>query len=393
MYTSTSLGVAIALLGTASAFPAVENAAAPAITAAPVALGRRSDSNPSAPWVSVDDEGQPATTYTPHMATDKEGSTYLADAPPPVLTETVIVQNYQGNLYTSTYASPPAPTATNSNKQGGFTRCHNLDGDHAPLCDPSADSTLYKDTTYYVTWDPDYYNKTEDKIDANTTVLISLRLDYFNRTTQDQPEGSWTKLTELDKVPAAWGFSLLEVKNDYFQGQSPYNLTVTLMRHLNNSGVVTSSTAFNLTLERSRPTPQKVKHKIDNQDLIIALPVTFGSIVFLLIGICLWNRKTRRIQIGNIMGRRARGYQPGVGSARRMFGGRNKDEGIRLQDRSESPVFEYRDQPSSHNRHDSDLGSLVGTPVSTTFKGATARSNPFRDEIRRQDEHRGGHAL
>lgn len=245
-----------------------------------------------------------------------------------------------------------------------------------------------------MTWDPDYYNKTEssDPKGSNATdVRIALRIDFFNRTKQDKPEGEWAKLDELNSVPASWGFSTLEVKSSYLKGESPHNVSITLLRSINGTDDSTRSTSFNATFERPQaPSPDSDHHKIDNQDLVIALPVTFGSIILLCVAVCLWNRKTRRINIGNIMSRNRHGYKPGRGATHRMFN-RNKDESIHLQDRSRSPVFEYHDHVAPAPRRDSDLGSLAGSPVATTFDhNDTGRSNAFRDELRRQQDQRGG---
>lgn len=145
---------ALALLWPASlvhALPAADDddAMKATITQAPSVpdLEARTALGTADPWVSVDDEGRPST-LTPFMTVDNEGSSYLRDAAPHDLTATVYTFTNYGKVSTST-GDPPNPTATNKYKQGAFPVCENMDSDDAPLCAPSADSTLFKDSIYY----------------------------------------------------------------------------------------------------------------------------------------------------------------------------------------------------------------------------------------------------
>lgn len=149
MRASTVLGLA-ALFKATIALPATNaedsnDEPAPTITEAPV-LAKRADA--TALWVSVDDEGRPATTLTPSVTTGDDGSTGMADAAPHDLTASVFTSTYYGIVATST-GDPPNPTATNKHTEGAFSRCYNEDGDNKPLCYPKPSSTLYKDTIYY----------------------------------------------------------------------------------------------------------------------------------------------------------------------------------------------------------------------------------------------------
>jgi len=370
------------------------------MTAAPdsdAILEARAALDPTGAWVSVDDEGSPAATYTPFMTTDSEGTSYLRDAAPHDLTATVFTYTNYAKVSTST-GDPPNPTATSKNKEGGFPVCKNMDGDHAPFCNPAVDSMLYQDTIYYVTWDPEYYNNTDIPIPKNGTLEVSLRLDYFNRTRENTEEGELVKLDETERVPAHWGVYPLKIEGKHLKGFRPHNLTITLMTNVQGSADKNKSTALNVGVDKHRLPDPELSHGPNNRDLIIALPVVGGVIVFLLIGICLWNRKTRRIQLGNVMSRSRHGY---TGRAtRKLFnrsggaGGRGaaglKDDGIHLETRD--PVFEYRDHvPPPGIRRDSDLGSLAGSPVTPDFDHQTRApggGNAFRDELRRQDDER-----
>lgn len=101
----------------------------------------------TAPWVTVDDEGQPAKTYTPSMETS-DGTTKVIDAAPHDITASVYTWTTWEKVTTSTGA-PPNPTATGKNNEGAFARCFNQKGDNAPFCDPIINSTLETGHTYY----------------------------------------------------------------------------------------------------------------------------------------------------------------------------------------------------------------------------------------------------
>lgn len=101
----------------------------------------------TAPWVSVDDEGQPQETYTPSM-TVEDGTTKIENGAPHDLTASVYTWTSYAKVHTTT-GEPPNPTATGKNGQGAFARCYNMKGDNAPFCDPRPNSTLYVKDTYY----------------------------------------------------------------------------------------------------------------------------------------------------------------------------------------------------------------------------------------------------
>ncbi|KAG5663737.1 hypothetical protein KAF25_006322 [Fusarium avenaceum] len=337
-------------------------------------LEKRADK--TAAWVSIDDDMQPATTYTPSYTT-VDGTTSIVDAAPHDLTASVYTYTSWGKIHTST-GEPPNPRATGKNGEGVFSRCYNKDGDNAPFCAPYANSTLDVKKTYYVTWDPDFFNKT--KSTDNSTLMITPRLDIFNGSS-----GEWEKYKDFTDaaVPAAWGYWPFDVKSDYVKHS--HNISLTLYSNSNNSLEKTKSSTLYLHLN-SEDFPEKAHEKLPaGQTLVIALPVVFGSLFLLIVGGYLWNRKTRHIGLGNISSRSRHGY---TGRAkRRIFGAR--DNGIQL-DTSVPPPGEYRDAPQ-RARADSDaLGSLAGSPVDPNFphQGNAGGRNAFRDEMRRQEEER-----
>lgn len=143
MYAGTILGAALALCGTTMAVPAA---------AAANGLRPRDGDNDNdlqnAPWVTVDDEGAPRTTFTPTVTTIS-GTPSAVNAAPHDLTATVYTMTNYGHVYTTTQA-PPNPTATNAKtNEGAFSRCYNKEGPYAPFCRPSHNSSIYIDNTYY----------------------------------------------------------------------------------------------------------------------------------------------------------------------------------------------------------------------------------------------------
>jgi hypothetical protein len=121
------------------------------------------------------------------------------------------------------------------------------------------------------------------------------------------------------------------------------------------------------------PEPTKAPNK---GGLYIGLPVALGFVVFILVGLFFGMKKHRTIGLGNIMGRRNKGY--GVGKSRRQRMGLGKKGAIRLEDRERQSGPQFRDA-QGHNR-DVSLGSLVGDDEIRP----APRGNEFREEMQRQ---------
>lgn len=138
------------ILGTALAIRAAAAVAVPA-PSEPAVLRRDYDNNdnlPAAPWVTVNDVGNPATTYTPAFTT-VSGTQSPIDGAPHDLTASLYTITSLGHITTST-GLPPNPTVTNAGtNQGSFSRCYNKAGPYAPFCRPSYNSTIYTGNTYY----------------------------------------------------------------------------------------------------------------------------------------------------------------------------------------------------------------------------------------------------
>ncbi|OAQ66842.1 hypothetical protein VFPPC_08351 [Pochonia chlamydosporia 170] len=382
MHASIVLGAALAIrAATAVAVPAPSE---------PAILPRDYDNDdnlPTAPWVTVDDEGNPSKTFTPSFAT-VAGTASGIDTAPHDLTASLYTITKYGHISTST-GLPPNPTPTNDKtKQGAFSRCYNKNGPYAPFCRPSYNSSIYTGSTYYVTWDPDYYNNTQTAR-LNTTYSVTLRVDYLNTTTN-----KYEHLETLENsVPAKWGYFSFFVDGKYLHGQKrSNNITITLMGHVQGSlDYNNRTTPLPVVVSNPPLDPTAPSNAPKGKTLTIALPVTFGVIALLLVGGCLWNRKTRHIKLGNIMSRSRHGYTGR--KTRNVFSRSRKDNGIQLDTAPLSPPpIDYRDVPERPRRDSEALGSLTGSPVRGTFEepGSTGGRNAFRDEVRRQERERRG---
>jgi hypothetical protein len=336
------------------------------------------------PWVEVDNEGQPVTTHTPVVTTTRGQETTL-DAAPYELTGSVFTLTSWADVFTST-GEPPNPTGNPKKKgEGAFSSCVNTDGEYAPICRPSHNSTLLTGNHYYITWDPEVDDL---KPKSNISYEVRARIDFLNHTTNE-----WEELLTTDKAPARWGYLVWGLGTDQLRNDfdHPYtNVTLQLRRNLNNSAETTAmGTAMPLVLESPTRPPPRETPMPDSTALKIALPAVLGSFVLLFIIIFIWNRKSRHIGIGNVMGRGRNGY---TGSARRRLFRRNKDAGIQLDTRPVPPSPTYRDvaPPSMPRRDSDDLESLAGSPVAPNFRqqGTTGGRNAFRDEMSRQDRQR-----
>ncbi|KAL7939531.1 hypothetical protein V8C35DRAFT_10608 [Trichoderma chlorosporum] len=394
MHAAAILGAAAALYGSVAAMPKATPEPQPhPQLEMQMQMLRRANLQPradaTAPWVTVGDEGTPVKTVTPKMTT-VSGTPTLVDVAPHDITASAYTWTSWGDIFTST-GRPPNPTATSTNNDGVFSRCYNVDGDDAPFCTPYKNSTLTTGNIYYITWDPDYYNKTSLP-KSNSTYDITVRLDYLNRTSNE-----WVKYKSYDdqRVPASWGFWPLQVDKDMLHGEKLENYTITLLVAPSGTNDKNSSVALPIALAPPglpvNPTPQLPK----GRTLSIALPVVLGGLAFIVVGLFLWNRKTRRIELGNIVSRSRRGYNGRAARRNNIFRPHKDAASIQLHNADDHlGDGDYHDAPIASRRDSEALGSLAGTPVHENFEhqGTTGSRNAFRDEMARQNqERRGGH--
>lgn len=133
--------------------------------------------------------------------------------------------------------------------------------------------------------------------------------------------------------------------------------------------------------------------------LTIVLPVSLATVAFLTLGVCLWNRKTRRIDVKNIMGRGRRGY--GISKSRMQRLAKIGNYGKKKQQQQDVLLVDqrresiYRDDPYSDHIGSSSTASsnALGNFGSGRFRfefGPGAGRNAFHDELRRQERDKLG---
>ena len=177
-------------------------------------------------------------------------------------------------------------------------------------------------------------------------------------------------------MPRERGFLSLTISKDWLQGYKNVNLSLVALYYAPNSQHTGSSfdgPVLLLETEYYAPPP---KTKLPNtESLAIGLPVALGGCILIIAGVFFWNRKTRQIGLGSVMGR-GKGY--GAGKSRRQRMGIKKGD-IMLQDRQALPISpQYRDDDeirtmpgrqgqNNHGREES-LGSLVSEEEHNAFR-------------------------
>lgn len=403
---STS-AAAVALLATAAT--ALPNNLRPRQTEAPAAPDSNNNNNIQ-PWVTIGDDGKPSTV-TP-IQTTIDGKPTVVSAAPNDLTATVFTSYSEAAGHTSTGTVPAAPTATSTDGQGSFLKCSKpKDANPDPFCQPLPwDVQEYRPgNTYYFTWDPTWFKN------PNTTIKI--QGDYINDTTGDA--STTLQAFESSNIVASWGYWAWTTNRDMLQKHHAVNISIS-MGALKPGGAALGPDLIRgpriLLSDAPVPKPKPVPTPT-GPALYIGLPVILGFALICIFGVCLWNARHRKIELGNIMSRGRHGYGINKSARSRMgLGGKSKDkksaERVQLMERelASDGTAAYHDldedakQMGVNNfpplerpgrpRRDSDaLGSLAGTPTENrqmNFQSpaATGGPNAFRDELKRQDGER-----
>ncbi|PKS09897.1 hypothetical protein jhhlp_004520 [Lomentospora prolificans] len=355
----------------------------------------------TAVWVSAD-ERTPVTTVTPHETTVDSTPT-LADAAPNEVTGTVFTLTENVVISTSTGSRVPAPTnPASKNPAGAFARCFKEDDDEfAPFCDPSAESEVHVDRTYYITWNPDFFNDTLTKLNNTAEWRIRIRADRVDAT-----NGSiGAKAFETDdSYPASWGVYPWRITSSVLESKQPTNVSLLILAHRQGQAETVEHRGPTVFVTYPPAFRTESPRLPKGAELYIALPSVAGFILVVVFGTCLWNKKSRKIDIGNIMSRSRHGYGVGKARARRLAGHvrksmrRKEERGVmldewELNEGHLSPGERYRDMPAPGRRDSDALGSLAGTPVNDRFPRSPAPDsegrNVFREEMERQNRERG----
>ncbi|KAI9682358.1 MAG: hypothetical protein M1817_000412 [Caeruleum heppii] len=349
--------------------------------------GSTSSSAPSlSRWVSSSD-GRAISTVTPRFTTiDGQATTVDLSSPlASVTTSPTTTSRQSGTSTASSAIDLPTPPA------GSFPKCENPVEPFVPFCLPEDGKEVWVGDTYYVTWDTAV-------ILGNATV-VKVLLNYANSS------GGGSQAWESKEQPAALGYVSVQMDDAWRRDQPRNNLTFSMIELIKDAtersrswGGPTISLIKKPASHYPPPPPTKVPNKLG---LTVGLPVILGVIALILCGLCIGMRKTRKIGLGNIMGRR-RGY--GVGKSRRQRMRTARRAGpVRLGEDEivSGPLSErdegYRDHdlelsqrsPRTRGRpgRTEDLGDLVESPTDEGGFGddeARGRGNAFRDEVRRQ---------
>ncbi|KAK8064552.1 hypothetical protein PG994_007190 [Apiospora phragmitis] len=377
---------------------------APAASAAP---DSNNNNNLPQPWVTVGDDGKPSTV-TP-VQTTISGIPTVISAPPNELTATVFTSYSEAAGHTSTGTLPAAPTATGTDGQGGaFLKCNKPKGEpNAPFCQPVPwhVQEYRPGNTYYFTWDASWF-----KAAPNTTIKI--QGDYVNETTGETTTQAFESATG---VTASWGYWAWFADRKILQGQHAVNLSISLGA-LKPGGQAAGADLIRgpqiLLSDPPVPKPKPVPSPA-GPALYIGLPVILGFALLCIFGVCIWNARHRRIELGDLV---SRGRMGSTSKSKKAA------ERVQLMERelASDGTAMYRDldddaqqmgSPNNNSpplgrpnrpRRDSDaLGSLAGTPTEdrrmnfqnpsvtdATHRDDGGRPNAFRDELRRQDGER-----
>lgn len=212
-------------------------------------------------------------------------------------------------------------------------------------------------------------------------------LNYANETEKISRKQAW----ESEELDSGWGFVAVEMKEEWLQGYSRFNLSVVMAYYETDAENARTEDGPLLQLRKApvRHLPPPPHNKLNKEGLTIGLPVGLGVVFLIMGGLFFGMRSQRRIGLGNVMGRKS-GY--GARQSRRQRLGLGKKAGaIQLEDRElqpRSPEVKYHDnideirpapiREPGHGR-DASLGSLV-----SNGSGPNNGGNVFRSEIERQ---------
>ncbi|KAL4919964.1 hypothetical protein BDW62DRAFT_199375 [Aspergillus aurantiobrunneus] len=255
--------------------------------------------------------------------------------------------------------TPPANTS-NRFSSGDFPVCTDLHGPFVPFCLPEDGADVLVDTTYYVTWNADFYP-------LNATITIELRYS-------DLLEGSSAFTSE--KTDNSYGYIPLHMNKEWLQGKQNNTLTLYIIE--------LDSTLDRRASARQGPTitlrPRPVEHykpspppRFNKLALCIGLPASLVVVAIVVATLVFSMRKSRDTIISSAFWvSRKRGY--GIGKSRSQ--------------RLKGDVQETRnsDDPAASKRYPNDIetGLLEGTG-SERYDRDLERggSYPFRRDVSR----------
>lgn len=249
---------------------------------------------------------------------------------------------------------------SNRFSSGDFPICTDLEGPFVPFCLPEDGADALVDTTYYVTWNADFYP-------LNATITIELRYS-------DSLEGSSAYTS--DKTDNSYGYIPLHMSKEWLQGKQNNTLTLYIIE--------LDSTLDRRASARQGPTiklrPRPVEHykpspppSFNRLALCIGLPVTLIVVLIVVLYLVYSMRRSREtIGTSAFWNSRKRGY--GIGKSRAQ---RVKSDMKESSDSAET---------ASSRRYPNDIetGLLEGTGSERYIQDLErGGSFPFRRDVSR----------
>ncbi|SPO07637.1 uncharacterized protein DNG_10332 [Cephalotrichum gorgonifer] len=309
---------------------------APAPTAEPAPIVPRAEA--TAIWVAIDKDGSPTTTATPYQTTI-DGTPTLVDAPPYELTGTVFTWVDHLQKTTSTGSRKPGPTG--KGKSGTFVKCFSKH-ETSPFCEPVNEGQLLVGNTYYVTWDTAYFANERENATEPLQVTLEAHRHAEPGLNASEALGDVSWKTK-DPVPARYGVYAWKVPNSALLHKNPTNVTLvlhTMYKDSDDEDAEYKTVEYvgpTVLLAQKPPFRSKGTQKPEGDELYIALPIVGVFIILMIFGTCIWNRKARRIGLGNIAFRSRRGYGAGRKRGKKFGRGskkaaKNEEAAVMLED-------------------------------------------------------------
>ncbi|WEW60864.1 hypothetical protein PRK78_006352 [Emydomyces testavorans] len=333
------------------------------------ALGGSSGVGASAHWEkrqdSIKSESASATTKLPTAAatTDNPATSSHTSGAAQTATATPTTPKSvpETGVATSTQAVP-SPEPTDSHVEA----CHDKNSPSYPFCKPSNGQEVYIGDSYFVTWDVDAFK-------INSTVQIVL--NYVN-TTKNEGQVAFTS----DRIPNKIGFITIKMDQAWLRDEPRNNLTFLLVNYdlaTNDHSTRKTGPTISLTRVPVQHYPPPPPSKPNKLGLMVGLPVALVVVFVISCGLCIGMKKERRIGLGNIMGRRSKGYSGAKSRIERLGGrGRRRDRSIRMDD-LEDPD-RYTDDPLAHEREDMDRFNEIERSQGNAFRTELAKMKTWR---------------
>ncbi|KAI9753967.1 MAG: hypothetical protein M4579_004927 [Chaenotheca gracillima] len=316
------------------------------------------------PWVSVS-SGTPVSTITPVVTTINGKAT---------------TKNAEPTSVASLIASPSgsaAPVPTGAPPVGhDDAECQYTDGPFKPFCKPTNGSDAWVGDTYLVTWDPRFF-------EVNSSIIV--QLSYVDS------HGGGDQAWESDPTDKSWGQISLTMDDSWRQDLDRNNLTVSILNLASKNAEaakrVPGPTISLIKKPATHYAPGPPTPNPANKGLEIGLPVALGGALLIVCVLFFSMRKTRRLGLGNIMGRRG-GYGERQSRRQRMKRAGGKKGQIRLGEGEVSTAHPedgddegFRDEPT----RGVELSSQRRQAGQGQAPGATPRQPPPVNRHARED--------